>query len=234
MKISSDDSKCGLDAVILQQHDGEWQPVAYASSAMTSAETRYAQIEKELFSVMFACERFHQFICGQTMIAETDHKPLVNLFHKSLNDCPLRIQRLMIRLQKYSRKVSYTPGKCMHTADALSGATDPNEAQSSTEEYVKVYVNMVTSIMPVSSDRMDKIRCEAENSMKPLIESIQKGWPPTMDACDGKIREFWNCREAVSVIDGVIFKGSNIVIPTSTRKLTLKILKKIHQGHLGM
>ena len=26
------------------------------------------------------------------MIVETDHKPLVNLFHKSLNDCPLRIQ----------------------------------------------------------------------------------------------------------------------------------------------
>ena len=61
VKISSDASKCDLGAVILQ-HDGEWQPVAYASRAMTSAETRYAQIEKELFSIMFACERFHQFI----------------------------------------------------------------------------------------------------------------------------------------------------------------------------
>ena len=71
VKISSDASKCGLGAVILQQHDGEWQPVAYASRAMTSAETRYAQIEKELLSIMFACERFHQFIYGQTVIAET-------------------------------------------------------------------------------------------------------------------------------------------------------------------
>ena len=92
MKISSDAAKCGLGAVILQQHDGEWHPVAYASRAMASAETRYAQIEKELLSIMFACELFHQFIYGQTLIVETDHKPLVNLFHKSLNDCPLRIQ----------------------------------------------------------------------------------------------------------------------------------------------
>ena len=61
VKISSDASKCGLGAVILQ-HDGEWQPVAYASRAMTSAETRYAQIENELFSIMFACQRFHQFV----------------------------------------------------------------------------------------------------------------------------------------------------------------------------
>ena len=165
VKTSSDASNYGIDAVILQQHDGEWQPVAYVPRAMTSAETRYAQIEKELLSIMFACERFHQFIYGQTVISETDHKPLVHLFHKSLNDCPLGIQRLMTRLQKYSLKVSYTPRKCMHTADALSRARDPNEAQSSTEEDVQVYVNMVTSNMPVSSERMDQLRCETEKSM---------------------------------------------------------------------
>ena len=118
----------------------------------------------------------------------------------------------------------------MHTADALSRATYPNEAQSSTED-VQVYVNMVTSSMPVSSDRMDQIRCETEKSMIPLIETIQKGLPPTKDACDAEIHEFLNCREELSVIDGVIFEGSKIGIPTSTRKL---ILEKIHQGHLGM
>ena len=75
----------------------------------------------------------------------------------------------------------------MHTADALSRATDPNEAQSSTEEDVQVYVNTVTSNMPVSSDRMDQMRCETEKSMKPLIETIQEGWPPTNDACDAEI-----------------------------------------------
>ena len=119
----------------------------------------------------------------------------------------------------------------MHTADGLSRATDPNEAQSSTEEYVQVYVNMLTSNMPVSSDIMDQIRCETEKSMKHLIETIKKGWPPTKDACDGEIHEVWNCREELSVTDGVIFKGSKIVIPTSVRKL---ILERIHQGHLGM
>ena len=55
MKISSDASQCGLGAVILQQHDGEWKPVAYASRAMTRAETRLRRnIEKELLSIMFA------------------------------------------------------------------------------------------------------------------------------------------------------------------------------------
>ena len=100
INISLDASQDGLGAVILQQHDGQLLPVAFASRAMTDAEIRYAQIEKELLGITFACERFHQFIFGATFDAETDHKPLVNLMKKPLNDCPLRIQILMLHLQK--------------------------------------------------------------------------------------------------------------------------------------
>jgi hypothetical protein len=93
IKISSDASQSGLGAVLLQKYD-DWQPIAYASRSMTDAETRYAQIEKELLSITYACERFHQFVSGQNISVETDHKPLIALFQKPLNDCPLRIQRM--------------------------------------------------------------------------------------------------------------------------------------------
>lgn len=122
IKISSDASKDGLGAVLLQLHGNDWKPVAYASRAMLDAETRYAQIEKELLGIAYACERFHQFIYGAKVFAETDHKPLVNIFQKSLADCPLRIQRPLLKLQRYDLQVSYTPGKFLFTADALSRA----------------------------------------------------------------------------------------------------------------
>ena len=71
----------------------------------------------------FACERFHQYIFGQTVEVETDHKPLVAIFSKALNDCPSRIQRIRLRLQKYDLKLTYVPRKYMYTTDTLSRAT---------------------------------------------------------------------------------------------------------------
>lgn len=69
IKISADASKTGVGAVLLQDYDGTWQPVAYASHWMTDADCRYAPIEKELLSITFECERFHFFIsiCGRTI-----------------------------------------------------------------------------------------------------------------------------------------------------------------------
>ena len=110
-KISTDASQDGLGAVLLQLHGEDWKPVSYASRALLDAEKRYAQIEKELLSISFGCNRFHQFIHGDTVEAETDHKPLESLFQKPLVDCPLRIQRMLLNLQTYDLDVHYVTGK---------------------------------------------------------------------------------------------------------------------------
>jgi hypothetical protein len=49
--ISADASQHGVGAVLLQNN----LPVIYASRALTETEKNYAQIEKELLSIVFAC-----------------------------------------------------------------------------------------------------------------------------------------------------------------------------------
>ena len=101
IRVSSDSSKSGIGATLEQMHSDHWCPVAYASRSMTQAEIDYSQIEKEILSIVFACERFNDFLYGQDFIAENDHKPLQSLFFKPILKTPPRIQRFLLWLQKY-------------------------------------------------------------------------------------------------------------------------------------
>ena len=65
-----DASKSGLGAALIQLG----QPVAFASRALTPAETRYAQIEKELLAIVYACEKFDVYVYGRTEVTiQSDH-----------------------------------------------------------------------------------------------------------------------------------------------------------------
>lgn len=70
--LQCDASKYGLGAALMQ----EGKPIAFASKSLTQSEVQSAQIEKEMFAILFGCKRFHQYIYGQKVKDETDHKPL--------------------------------------------------------------------------------------------------------------------------------------------------------------
>ena len=233
--LSTDASKDGLGAVILQQDNKDelWKPVAYASRAMTSAEMRYAQIEKELLGIVYGAERFHQFIYGATVQAETDHKPLVSLFQKLLNDCPLRVQRLLLQVQRYDLHVTYTPGKMLVVADTLSRAPEKHtvDDRDSLNDEIQSYINLVIETMPVLDKRLEMIHeaTLADDQLTELKQLMQSGWPKDHHLCPLMCRPFWNIRHELSTIDDVIYKGTKIVIPTALRR---DILGRVHDGHI--
>ena len=91
--LQCDASKSGLGAALLQKG----QPVAYASRALTPAETRYAQIEKELLAIVFTCEIFDTYTYGRDVVTvETDHKPLEVIVCEVLNSAPQCLQRMLL------------------------------------------------------------------------------------------------------------------------------------------
>ena len=133
-KISADASSYGLGAVLLQEHNSVWKPVAYASRSMMKTETRYAQVEKEALAITWACDKFATYIIGLKVLIETDHKPLIPLLgSKHLDDLPPRILRFRLRLARVDYLIVHVPGKLLYTADALSRAP-----RSTTENVVEL------------------------------------------------------------------------------------------------
>ena len=104
--IQVDASQKGQGAALLQ--DG--CPVAFASKALTPAEQRYANIEREMLACVFGAERFHTYVFGRSFTIESDHKPLEQISLKNLADAPARLQRMLLRLQNYDVRITYRPG----------------------------------------------------------------------------------------------------------------------------
>ena len=180
-KISTDASSYGLGAVLLQEEQGSWKPVAFASKALTETEQRYAQIEKEALAIVWACNKFSTFILGLHFEIETDHKPLVPLLStKHLDTLPPRILRFRLQMARYDYAIHHSLGKSLLTADTLSRAPhnmdQPGEGIPITDSDVEAFVNALVSFTPITSPALNRYRIEQRRDqfVPALVHSAEK------------------------------------------------------------
>ena len=222
-----DASQNGLGFVLLQ----EGQPVTYASRALTPAEQRYSQIEKELLAQVFGLEHNHHYTFGRHVVLWTDHKPLVSIYKKPLVSAPKRLQRLLIRLQQYDVDLRYKPGSEMYLADTLSRAftktTDRSRVEEETESIHAI------DFLPISEPQLREIQAETaqDDALQQLKKLIVSGWPDTKQEVPVCLHPYFAVRDELSVQDGLIFKGQRCVIPVSLRA---RIKEKLHGAHTGI
>ena len=116
--VSADASSFDLGAVLLQkQLDMHWLPVTYHSRALTDAEQRHVQIEKEALAVTWACKCFRDYLVGKLLQLQTDHKHLVPLLGtKDIDSLPPRIQRFRMSLMQFHYSIVHVLGNELSTA----------------------------------------------------------------------------------------------------------------------
>lgn len=222
--LTCDASCFGLGAACMQ--DG--RPVAYASRTLTDTETRYAQIEKELLAVVFACTKFRDYVYGKSVVVETDHQPLVTILKKPIHTAPARLQRMMLRLQCFDITLVYKKGKHMYLADTLSRAPNtkvPPDAESDTFE--------VMSVSYISTARLEELQKETaeDKVLQTLSTVIQQGWQNKKHTLSPDLHPYFPYRDELVVENGIVMKGHKTVIPRSLQKEYIKI---VHRGHPGL
>ena len=240
--IQADASEKGLGATLMQQG----QPVAYASRTLSVTERNYAQIEKECLAILFACERFDSYIHGRELVnVQSDHKPLESIFKKPISAAPKRLQRMLLRLQKYQLKVYYKKGNEMVIADTLSRAMLPARKKSEISEsqiFTVVAENRIrkeieqvnpTDYLCVSEQRLHQIQSltKSDETLQTLISIIMVGWPEYRDQVPVSIREYFAYRDELAVHNGIVYRGDRVVIP---RAMRAEMLQRIHSSHQGI
>lgn len=238
--LQCDASETGLGAALLQNG----QPVAFASRTLTQTEQRYAQIEKECLAIVFACDKFDQYLHGREYITvHSDHKPLETIFKKPLLTAPKRLQRMLLRLQRYLLRVEYKQGKDLHIADFLSRTPQAHTTHPQMQTPATVYAMGLTSQdieqvihtsdVNISTKTLESIKTHSaqDTLFQALHAQINRGWPDSRQAMCRSVQPFWTYREELTTDQGLIFKGNRVYIPETLRTT---FLQKIHTGHSGI
>ena len=162
-------------------------------------------------------------------ILETNEKPLEAILSKTINQATPRLQRILIRTLPYHFTVQPIQGITNQLVYCLSQFG----GQKDTIKLPKPHAYQITNQLCARSDSLNQIRIatQEDDELALLKHTSTQGWLSTIKKIFNVLQPYWIFREELTVKDGIILKGTWIVIPA---KKCEAVLKLIHEGHLGL
>ena len=234
-EVHVDGCPIGIAATLVQKriNDEDWQVVQYASRSLSSAESRYSQIELEMLAVDFGCKKYHMYLYGIPFTIVTDHKPLEFILNNPRHQTSLRLQRIMVRMLDYDFKVRYRPGKD-NISDYASRhpvpLTECEKRELKTAKEVKLYVNfIVENDIPAAVKKADMEEyTKKDQQLQALITYIERG---SIDKKDINVKSYKDMFTELTTVNGLVMRAERIVVPEGLRGTMVKIA---HEGHQGI
>ena len=222
----------------------EGRPVTLASRSLSRAEKNYVALELECLAIVFACQKFDQYIYGKKVRVETDHKLLETITRKSILAAPRRLQRMLLTLQHYNLDVVYHPGSQKVIADTLfrflieageEGRSSQQEVlniAAMEEEAQELSIIKEQEFVRVKDQRLEEVQRAAtiDPEQIALSQVIRHGWPTRIREVPATVQKYWRFRELLVIQDGVIYKGGQVVVPQVLRE---DYLRRLHSSHMG-
>ena len=105
-RVEADASDYALGAVLSQEQNGKWHPVAFLSKSFNDAERNYEIYDKEMLAIMTALEEWRQYLLGTREPFEiwTDHLNL--MYFREARKLNRRQARWFAELQDYESSLT--------------------------------------------------------------------------------------------------------------------------------
>ena len=171
-------------------------------------------------------EKFDHSLYVSHFLLEADQKPLEAILSKSINQATPRLQWILIRTFVYHFRVKYIPGCTNQLADCLSQLG----GQKNTIKLPKLHIHQITTQTSARSDGLNQMGLATQEDDEFALHkhTITHGWPSTIREVPSEIQSCWTFREELTIEDGIVLKGTQIVVPLKTCQTTLQ---PIHEGH---
>ncbi|XP_062619975.1 uncharacterized protein K02A2.6-like [Saccostrea cucullata] len=120
----------------------------------------------------------------------------------------------------------------MNLADTLSRSY-LSETKENLVPDISVNDIHLISYLPVSPMKYEEFKKATANDaeLQSLLDTVLEGWPDSKAEVPDEIRMYWNIRDEISCVDGLLFKSHKLIIPQSMKT---EMLNLIHSSHLGI
>ena len=90
----------------------------------------------------------------------------------------------------------------------------------------------LTSYLPISPEMYQEVqKATAED---PVIQAVQnavlEGWSRIKATTKEEIKPYWACKDEISCVEGLLFKGNKLIVPKSPQPQMLDLIHELHQG----
>jgi cleavage and polyadenylation specificity factor subunit 1 len=100
--------------------DNAWQPLAFFSKKLNSAQQKYNAYDQELLAVYEAVKNFRHILEARHFAVFTDHKPITFAFQQKRGKCSPRQFNHLDYIAQFTTDVRHIPGQDNVVADNLS------------------------------------------------------------------------------------------------------------------
>ena len=122
------------------------------------------------------------------MLVESDHEPLQAIYQKSILSAPMKLQKILLNLQRYDLEFIYKPGSDLHVAGTLSRAYLQDGVPATTFEFEVMGINASDQFSPTALDKLNE-EVGSEPSMQRLRKAMEHGWSNHLKRCASRTLE---------------------------------------------
>ena len=222
----------GLGFALLQlEQNNTFRLIQCGSKSLNDTQRNYATIELECLAINHAIKKCKFYLHGKdNFTVITDHKPLLGIFNKNLDDLDNpRLQRMREKVMGFNFDIEWIAGKSNLIADTLS--RNPKFTNNTNETCSLSHCCIIEKqFIPFNLKIMAENANESYKSLVSSIKNSDKTIPNTNIARQFQ-KDFHKLSISNEIDNLILINSSKIVIPDNYINQIVSFLHKSHSGY---